>query len=603
MNTRKIKSKIYLLIGLILLLLVTATFFSFFTVNRLKNNLENQVHSTAVLLTLDSNLIFLVNAETGERGFIITSDTSYLEPYDLALRNIAVNTARLRILTRNNPVQQRNIDTLESLINQKMARMAQLVSVGKKGDIHAIKMILTTSSEGKNIMDRIRAMNRTMKERELKIRGEKTTSTNRSIENAQIILFLEDVLSLLITILLTVIILNELNRRTKTEKELIVSNDRFYKIFEGNPVAMSLTESGTNKIVFANKLFYKYFGYSRDEVIGNTSQALKLTSPEEEARLFPIILDYLKETRSIAELQALPREESEKLIVRLKEAMGNNGIEILYTRKNGETFYALLSYDQVEIENKKYTITSYQDISEQKKAEDKIIAYSIELERKNKEIEQFAYVASHDLQEPLRTISNFANLLAQRVGVHPDAESNEYMGYISSGADRMSQLIFDLLEYSRIGRDTDKSLIDCDKLVDEILTDMSASIAESGAEIHKEKLPVVHGYNYLKSLFQNLLSNAIKFRKDGTPPVITIAARDKGKEFLFSIKDNSMGIDKIYYDKIFTIFQRLHTREKFKGTGIGLSLSKKIVEHLGGKIWVESEIGKGSTFYFTIPKD
>ena len=602
MNTRKIKSQIYLLIGVILILLITATLFSFFTVNRLKSNLEIQVHTTTVMLALDSNLFFLLNAETGERGFIITADTNYLEPYKVALQNIAVNTRQLRTLTKDNPVQQRKIDTLENLINKKIVRMSTLVSVKKRADENAIKKILATSNEGKDIMDRIRTVNQSMKVEELKLREERTANTNKSIANARLILFFEDILSLLITLLLTFIILNELDRRNKAEKELNISNERFTKIFEENPVAMSLTESGTNKIVFANNLFYKYFGYGKDEVIGNTSQALKLMSPEEEARLFPIILAYLKETRSVAELQALPREESEKLIIRLKQVMGTKGIEILYTRKNGETFYAILSYDQIEIENIKYTITSYQDISEQKKAEDKISAYSIELEWKNKEIEQFAYIASHDLQEPLRTITNFTKLLAQRLEAHPDAESNEYMSYISTGAERMSQLIFDLLEYSRIGKDTSKSPIDCDKLINEILTDMSASIKESNAEIHKEKLPVVNGYNYLKSLFQNLISNAIKFRKEDTHPIITITAKDKGKEFLFSIKDNGIGIEKIYYEKIFTIFQRLHAREIYKGSGIGLSICKKIVELHGGKIWVESEIEKGSIFYFTIPK-
>jgi signal transduction histidine kinase/CHASE3 domain sensor protein len=601
-NTLKIKTQIYLLIGVILVLLITATMFSYFTVNRLKSNLDIQVHTTTVMLALDSNLIFLLNAETGERGFVITGDTNYLEPYNQALRNIAVTRARLRALTKDNPRQQRTLDTLEILTDKKIVRMVSVITLKKQDNDKAIKSILATTNEGKDIMDRIRAVNQTMKVEELKLREARTANTKKSIETARIILFFEDIFSLLITLFLAFIILRALDRRTKTEKELTISNERFYKIFEENPIAMSLSEIGTSKIVFANNLFYKYFGYSKEEIIGHSSQDLKLISPEEEARLFPIILAYLKETRSIAELQALPPEENEKLVTKLKQAMGDMGIEVLYNRKNGETFYAIVSYDQIEIENKKYTITSYQDISAQKKAEDKIIAYSVELEKKNKEIEQFAYISSHDLQEPLRTIANFSKLLAQRLELHPDPESTEYMGYISRGAERMSQLIFDLLEYSRIGKDMSKSAIDCDQLLNEVLTDMSASIIESGAEIHKEHLPVIKGYNYLKSLFQNLISNAIKFRKAGTHPVISIGVKDRGKEFLFSVKDNGMGIEKIYFDKIFSIFQRLHSRELYKGTGIGLALCKKIAEHHGGKIWVESEPEKGSVFYFTIPK-
>ncbi len=602
MNPLKIKVQIYLLIGVILVLLITTTFFSFFTVNRLKSNLDIQVHTTTVMLAVDSNLIFLINAETGERGFIITADTNYLEPYKVAIQNISVNTPHLRALTIDNPVQQRNVDTLENLINQEIVRMATLISIKKQADESAIKTILAASGKGKGLMDRIRAVNQSMKLEELKLHDERTVNTQKSIANAQEVLFLEVILSLLITLLLALIILRELDRRNKAENELLTSNERFYKIFEENPIAMSLAETRTNKIVFANNLFYKYFGYAEEEVIGNTSQELKLLSPEEEARLVPIILDYLHETRSVAELQALSPEESEKILNKLKEAMGTMGLEVLYTRKNGETFYAILSYDQIEIDHKKYIITSYQDINEQKKAEEKIIAYSIELERKNREIEQFAYIASHDLQEPLRTIGNFSKLLEQRLKDHPDAESTEYMGYINRGAEHMSELIFDLLEYSRIGKDISKSPIDCDKVINEILGDMSASIEESHAEILKEKLPVVNGYIYLKSLFQNLISNAIKFRKEGMHPVITISATDMGREFLFSIKDNGIGVEKMYYEKIFTIFQRLHSREKYKGSGIGLSISKKIVELHGGKIWVESEPDNGSTFYFTIPK-
>ena len=395
----------------------------------------------------------------------------------------------------------------------------------------------------------------------------------------------------------------ELNKLVKERTlELEISSERFSKIFDENPVAMTLSEIGTNKILFANALFYKYFGYTKEEVIGHSSQELKLISPEEDARLVPILLAYLNETRSVAELQALPPEETEKLVVKLKQAMGNMNLEVLYTRKNGETFYAILSYDLIKIDNKTFTITSYQDVSEQKKAENKIVAYSKELERKNKEIEQFAYIASHDLQEPLRSISNFSTLLTQKLEAQPDNKAHEYLTYINGGAKRMSTLIFDLLEYSRIGKDTSKVQIDCNKMVHDIITGMSASIKECEAEIHVAKLPVLSGFIYLESVFQNLISNAIKFRKAEIHPIITISAIDKGKEFLFEIKDNGIGIEKEYYEKIFIIFQRLHTRREYEGTGIGLSQCKKIIELHGGAIWLESELGKGSTFKFTIPK-
>jgi len=603
MTASKTKTSIALLSGIIALLIAVTVVFSLYTASRLRSNLDIQVHTTKVISALKDNLIFLIDAETGERGFIITADTNYLEPYNLALQNIDHSIVLLRSLTEDNLAQQKKMDTLEHLVKNKLQGISALISLKKQGDEKTLSQILSKSDEGKKVMDNIRVVNWSMQEDELKLYAERTNNTNLSIANAQITFVIEGILSLLITLSLTMMIFRELERRTKAEKELAISNDRFFKIFDKNPVAMTFTETETSKVVFANNAFHESFGYNKEEVIGHTSQELKLISPEEEARLLPILLDYLNETRSVAELQALPVEEREKLVVKLKDAMGTSGLEVLYTRKNGETFYALLSYELIEIDGKKYTITSYYDISEQKNAENKIILYSRELERKNKEIEQFAYVASHDLQEPLRTVSNFSGLLGRKIERYDDKEASEYIGVINGAAKRMSNLIFALLEYSRIGKEPGKVLIDCNEMISELMDDMAVSIKESHAKINVDRLPVLKGYAELKSLFQNLLSNAIKFRRPGVEPIITIAAKDRGKEFVFSIKDNGIGIEDIYYERIFLIFQRLHTRTEYEGTGIGLSQCKKIVELHGGKIWVESKFGQGSTFYFTIPKN
>jgi light-regulated signal transduction histidine kinase (bacteriophytochrome) len=247
-------------------------------------------------------------------------------------------------------------------------------------------------------------------------------------------------------------------------------------------------------------------------------------------------------------------------------------------------------------------VGTVQDINEQYKVEKKLNQYTIELEIKNKELAQFAYAASHDLQEPLRTISNFSKLLANKLEPYDDKDMNQYMRLITGGANRMSKRIFDLLDYSTVGKNMSKLDTDCNLVLKDVLIDLSALIEESGAEINAEKLPITLCGD-LQVVFQNLISNAIKFKKEGIPPVIDISASDTGKEFLFAFKDNGIGIEKEYNDRIFIIFQRLHTRTEYDGTGIGLSLCKKIVELHGGNIWVESEAGKGSTFYFTIPKN
>jgi signal transduction histidine kinase len=233
--------------------------------------------------------------------------------------------------------------------------------------------------------------------------------------------------------------------------------------------------------------------------------------------------------------------------------------------------------------------------------EKKVLQRTAELESKNKELEQFAYVASHDLQEPLRTTTSFVELIRKQYYGKLDTTANKYIDYIIQASDRMKTLIKDLLDYSRIGREKKFEQVDCNVILDEVLADLTRVIKENKAEIKAGILPVVNGFSTeLKLLFQNLISNSIKFRKPETAPVIEITSRKENGHWLFSFSDNGIGIDKQYQQRIFIIFQRLHNRSVYEGSGIGLAHCKKIVELHGGKIWVESKVGEGSTFYFTI---
>jgi light-regulated signal transduction histidine kinase (bacteriophytochrome) len=233
--------------------------------------------------------------------------------------------------------------------------------------------------------------------------------------------------------------------------------------------------------------------------------------------------------------------------------------------------------------------------------EKKVLQRTAELESKNKELEQFAYVASHDLQEPLRTTTSFVELIRKQYYGKLDTTANKYIDYIIQASDRMKTLIKDLLDYSRIGREKKFEQVDCNVILDEVLADLTRVIKENKAEVKAGTLPVVNGFSTeLKLLFQNLISNSIKFRKPETAPVIEITSRKENGHWLFSFSDNGIGIDKQYQQRIFIIFQRLHNRSVYEGSGIGLAHCKKIVELHGGKIWVESKAGEGSTFYFTI---
>jgi light-regulated signal transduction histidine kinase (bacteriophytochrome) len=225
-----------------------------------------------------------------------------------------------------------------------------------------------------------------------------------------------------------------------------------------------------------------------------------------------------------------------------------------------------------------------------------------ELARSNRDLEQFAYVASHDLQEPLRMVATYTQLLAERYQGKLDDSADKYIHYAVDGALRMQKLVQDLLAFSRVGRQgMALGSTDCNAVVQAALQNLEAAILESGAVVKPDQLPVVMADgSQLAQVFQNLIGNAIKFHGAGAP-VIQVRAEAKAREWIFSVEDNGIGIAAEQAENIFVIFRRLHTREEYSGNGIGLSICKKIIEHHGGRIWVESEPGQGSTFKFTLP--
>jgi light-regulated signal transduction histidine kinase (bacteriophytochrome) len=265
-----------------------------------------------------------------------------------------------------------------------------------------------------------------------------------------------------------------------------------------------------------------------------------------------------------------------------------------------------VGFSHIELNSAKQILATVVDITERKQAERQLEQQTAELSRSNRELEQFAYVASHDLQEPLRMVSSYCGLLARRYKGKLDRDADEFIQFAVDGATRMKDLIDDLLAYSRVGRqEKPLVMVDAGESVRSALANLEIAIKETGASIIYAALPrVIADPVQLTQVFQNLISNALKFR-GSRRPVIHVSARHSNErqapiQWMFSIQDNGIGFEPQFQKRVFVIFQRLHTREEYEGNGIGLAITKKIIERHGGTIWVESTPGTGTTFFFTL---
>jgi PAS domain S-box-containing protein len=374
--------------------------------------------------------------------------------------------------------------------------------------------------------------------------------------------------------------IRDISVRKAAEKHLAQMEGRYRGLLEAAPDAMMLVNLG-GEIVLVNLQAERQFGYRRDELIGQPASTL-------------ISQD------SAQRLRASIRRSADGGFAEQSSA----AIEVEGRRNDGGSFPLEVTFSALPTDEGILLTVAIRDITARKVAEAQLLQTVAELNRSNEELGQFAYIASHDLQEPLRMVASYTQLLSRRYKGKLDADADEFISFAVDGANRMQQLIQDLLAYSRVAT-KGKDLLETssEEAFQQALRNLRGAIGDSGALVTHDPLPtVLADEGQLVQLFQNLVSNAIKYQNPGVPRVHVSATRKRdnvgGARWLFTVKDNGIGIESQYFDRIFGMFQRLHKREEFEGTGIGLAICKKIVERHGGSISVESQMGHGSTFQF-----
>ena len=381
-----------------------------------------------------------------------------------------------------------------------------------------------------------------------------------------------------------------------TEKALIASEERYREIFIDNPAVMIIVDVSNGNIIDANPAASKFYGYNHVEM-------LKMK-----------IGDINVSDGALDEMSEVGSGQKNRLV--LKHRLSNGKI------RNVDVQSGFIGH-----EDENMLCSIIQDITIQKKAEDALIdrneniSQMLDVERhdlesaetlleevtdnleiSNRALEQFAYVSSHDLREPLRMITSFLQLLKKRYGHDLDEDAHDFINYAVEGAKRLDMMLSDLLEFSKIGtQESEFKYLHSEKIVEQVLDNLNILIYDNNADVIYDSLPIIYANEYqMIQLFQNLISNSIKFHGDKDPKV-HISVKKEDNEYVFAVKDNGIGMEKQHLERIFTIFQRLHRRQQYDGSGIGLAISQRIVQELDGKIWAMSSLGRGSTFYFTIP--
>ena len=555
-------------------------------------------HTNQVLFQTQEVYDRCTRYELSVKNFLLTGYPSLL--YSMSQdSSVSDRIADLRQLTADDPVQLQRLDSLSQYIGKNKALLDSAVTMSRSNDFQAAAKLIAAgaiigySRRIQSLIDRLESEERVLLDQRRKV-------NQRAAYELQLVLW-----GLIVAVaILAGVVFRKIRVDLGKEKNSREKLSRFNQVLEEQVRVQTANLRGSEKKY--RMLFYKsplpkwiYDQETLQFLEVNEAAVLHYGYSEEEFLRMRIVDIRPEEDRT-----ALMKDVEEALAARESSRHGNWRHE----KKNGEIIMVEITAHSIEYEGRSARMVVVSDITE-RNASDLLLRQlnedlgkrASELAASNAELERFAYIASHDLQEPLRMVSSFLQLLQKRYAGQLDEKADQYIHYAVDGADRMKALVQDLLEYSRVGSKKESfGLVDTAGIVEEVGVIFREKIIETRARIEIDSLPRVLGDKVqLVQLFQNLVGNALKYHGPEAP-VIRVSARQENGCWQFAVQDNGIGIEPRFFDKIFVIFQRLHNKGDYSGTGIGLAICKKIVERHGGKIWVVSAPQKGSAFFFTI---
>jgi len=591
-----------------LIVLISVSLMTYRNLNNYINEVKLVRHSNLVFRVAENVLSAIKDAETGHRGYQLTGDSSYLEPYHLSIQELPKMLHELDSLVEDNPNQKKNVDTLVQLIANQYLLINRILSNAERSSLYMDRYESKLLRDSRDNMNRIRNMVGKIRNLEEEVYNNRVATEEGYRNIAPFSLLAFTILSVVGVAFLFARVIGTLEQKRAAEMglkenlktlEKEVAEKQFAQTTIQNILDHSLdgimafsslrNEQGAIidfKWILANFISSQTLGRGRETLIG--SNLLDIVPDANNTGLFDIY-------RNVVETGISHQFEREFNLI-------------------GEAQWFYMS----AVKLGDGLIVTYTDVSGKHAAEEQMRKYAEELKRSNQDLEQFAYVASHDLQEPLRKIRAFGDRLAARYADKLDEVGTEYITRMQQASTRMQKLIEDLLSFSRISSGQEQfTRVNPTGVVNEVVDDIEGQILREKAKVGIKPIAEINGdRGQLRRLFQNLISNAIKFHKQGVTPVVEISGSivsraDTEKEFGFSlpessyvrivVKDNGIGFDEKYAEKIFNIFQRLQGRAEFEGTGIGLAICRKIMTNHSGYIRAESVIGQGSQFILIFP--